>query len=333
MPKSENIKRTLTNKKIILGLTALVICLVVITAYSFIPYIIDGSQIKTAEFQTNLAISCSIVLIAMPCAILIGQASNAQDPRSKIAKSKTAFQLTYDKLYAEHKISAFKQWIKKVQQPNDIKEIKERKLTELQLTDLTLLELTEPELKSLINHAEMINNIPYKALTEKQYEGIMKIKSGGLKIKLVPAEYYLTYKHMLSKKTRSERASVESLKKTTSITISVVTKLLITVIVSIIFTLFVRDLSEGIDTGKAIATFSSRLLTFITSIFLGYIVGCQSNDIDSEFIDMRTDTHLEFLEDTTFVAKTEKEEAKEAVIEQMKEEQRIPMLSDKTIYL
>lgn len=57
-----------------------------------------------------------------------------------------------------------------------------------------------------------------------------------------------------------------------------------------------------------------------TSSFMGYMVGCQMNDIDADFIDTKCLAHDEFFEDKTFKPLSQQELAKEAFVNRVKEE-------------
>ena len=63
----------------------------------------------------------------------------------------------------------------------------------------------------------------------------------------------------------------------------------------------VRDLTqEGGFTAQAFMRFLSRIFAYITSSFLGYLLGCKMNDLDAFYITKRVEAHTLFLEDKTF---------------------------------
>jgi uncharacterized membrane protein len=312
---------TLKNRKVILGVLALLMCLVVIFLFSFIPYTISADRLKAPDFITDLLIVCAIVILAMISAIFIGQASNAQNPKSKLAKSTVSFIDSKNNVVSAG-VFKFKKWIQKVQQPNDIVTIKERILSEAGIEDFTILNLNEAEIKTLIEGPQIIANVPYPSITKAQAEVILHIKHKGIKVMLVPPEYYLNVKNLLDNRTSTERAANEGKKKSLTLISSITSKLVVTILFSVIFALFVRDMSNpDADTASAVAKLFSRLWSFFTSVFMGYLVGCQINDIDAEYIDMRIGVHTEFLEDTTFNVGTIKEEAKKEFIEEQKKVQ------------
>ena len=58
----------------------------------------------------------------------------------------------------------------------------------------------------------------------------------------------------------------------------------------------------------------SRMFSFASSSFLGYLLGCKLNDLDAFYIKKRIDVHIQFREDKVFVeVDEEKEEFKERV--------------------
>lgn len=308
------------NRKIILGMTALLILMVVIFLFSFVPYTISGKKLSEPRFIVDLLMVCVITIFAMVGTIFIGQASNAQNPASKIAKSTVLFLTSRLEVLKQGQLK-FKQWIKEVLQVKDKNTIIERVLNENGIDDLSVLKLSVSEIKSLTK-PQKYNGEFYDQLTDKQIKLLVNIKEKGLKISFVAPEYYLNVQGIKDKRTVSERSNEEDAKKGRLVFASVASKLLITISFSIILALFVKDVSSGEYTAGEVATkLFSRLFAFFTSVFMGYLVGCQINDIDAEYIDMRTGVHTDFLEDKEFVGKSIKEIAKEHFIDRVKDEQ------------
>ena len=324
-PETRERLERLTNRKIILGITALSMGLIVICISSFVPYVFKPERLHSEAFITDLIINACIVILATISMLFISQTSNAQNPKSKIAKSTAAFRISKD-LVKTKGYRKFRQWIKKVQQPGDIADIKERILMSAGIEDATVLNLSIPEIKSLEDKSQIIDNIPYPALTKEQIQIVIELKSKGVKVKLIPPEYYLSARNIAVRKTKSERAQNEGRKKNWTLILSLIARLTLLLAFSTILTTLAKDLVEEVDAKDAVITLFLRLWNFFTSCFLGYLLGCKLNDIDSEYIDMRVETHYEFLEDKEFVAIDVKEEAKQEFIERMKEEQRTPMI-------
>ena len=98
-----------------------------------------------------------------------------------------------------------------------------------------------------------------------------------------------------------------------------------------------RDLSAEEDIAQATMKFISRLWAMVSSSFMGYIVGCQINDIDAEYISMRTTVHNMFLQDKDFKPLDDQEEAKQDFINRVKKENILQLdkpqeiVSDKVI--
>ena len=306
------IRTFLGNRKIILGVTALVIALATICVSSFVPYMFKPENLHSYKFLTDLVINCAIVILAMVATIFIGQASNAQNPKSNVAKATVKFRESLELVKAEG-IRKFKIWIKKVQQPSDVQEIKNEILFDKGIEDPTILNLTIKEVKSLVEGPKEINKIPYPSITEEQADVIIKLKSKGIKVKLVPPEYYVNVKNLTDSRTKSQRAANEGAKKAGKLLVSVGSKLILTVVFSSIFAMLAKDLTQNVGKLDAIVTLFFRLLNFFTSVFMGYLVGCQINDLDAEYITMREEVHREFLEDKEFTVKSVKEEALEEI--------------------
>ena len=122
-----NVDRIKTvNKKIVLGIFSILMCLALIVVCSFTNFIIDPKQWQTEEFLTDELIIVAIVIMSMVSVMFIGQASNAQNPDSRLAKSRVSFFDSLKKVIDKN-VNAFRQWIRKVLQPDDIKTIKKRR--------------------------------------------------------------------------------------------------------------------------------------------------------------------------------------------------------------
>lgn len=314
--ESEKIKK-LMNRKILLGVSSLFICIVLIAVCSFVPFIIDPTQWQTVEFLTDELIIVAIVIFSMVAAMFIGQAGNAQDDRSNLSKSRSKFLVSVTRIT---NINAFNQWIKKVMQPNDIKTMKERIMRQVGIKDFKVLDLEDSEIKALLETPQKYGELYYKGLTQKQIDTILKIKHGKYEVELVEPEYYLSAKNLIDSRTITERSSKEGMKKGLYLTRSIVSRVVLTVLTAMIFASLMRDVTADGDIGEATLKFISRLWAMISSSFMGYIVGCQINDIDSEYIDMRLTVHNMFLQDTTFVPLDSQEEAKQEFIDRVKRE-------------
>ena len=143
---SEKIKK-FANKKIILGVFSLILCIFLIIVCSFFPFIIDPSKWQTTEFLTDELIIIAIVIFALVSTMFIGQASNAQNEGSNLAKARASF---FESLKCITNINYFNQWVKKVLQPNDVKIMKERILKEYNIEDFSVIDLEYSELNSLL---------------------------------------------------------------------------------------------------------------------------------------------------------------------------------------
>lgn len=319
------------NKKVLLGIFSLLMCLGLIIVCSFVPFIIDPSQWQTNEFLTDELLVSAIVIMSMVSFMFIAQASNAQNEDSRIAKARRDFFASV-KLVIERGVNAFRQWIRKILQPEDVQAIKERRLRNLGIDDLYILELDDHQLLELASNAQRYP-IPratneedrkgryFKKITMEQYKGILEIQKTESKIKFVEPEYYLSVKNLTDTRTVSERAYNENRKKRFFLSSSIISKLVITIVSAMIFASLVRDLTADVDQAAAWAKFASRVWAMISSSFMGYIVGVQMNDIDAEYIEMRIQIHTRYMQDKEFKPLTQQEEAKKEFVERVKEEQ------------
>lgn len=323
------------NRKVLLGVFSILMCLALIAVCSFVPFVIKPENWQTNEFLTDELIISAIVIMSMVSVIFIGQANNAQNELSRIAKSRVDFFASLE-VVIERNVNAFRQWVRKVLQPEDIKVIKERKLRSLGIDDVLILELDDAQLVDLSIAAQRYP-IPgaeskedqkgryFKKITHEQLLGIRKIKESDKTIKFVEPEYYLSVKNLTDARTVSERAANEGKKKTFYLSSSIFSKLLVTIISAMIFASLVRDLTQDVDQAAAWAKFVSRMWAMISSSFMGYMVGTQMNDIDAEYIEMRVQVHTRYLQDTRFKPISQQEEAKQEFVDRVKEEQTLKL--------
>lgn len=323
--------KNFVNKKVLLGLFSILMCLGLIIVCSFVPFIIDPKQWQTVQFLTDELIISAIVIMSMVSAMFIGQASNAQNEKSSIAKARRTF---FDsvKIVISKGVNAFRQWIKKVLQVEDIQAIKERKLRGLGIDDVLILELDDIQLLNLATNPQKYP-IPtadneedrkgryFKKITKDQLKGIREIQKTELRMKFVEPEYYLSVKNLIDVRTVSERAVNEGKKKRFALSASIISKLLLTIVSAMIFASLVRDLTADMDQAAAWAKFASRMWAMISSLFMGYVVGVQMNDIDAEYIEMRVQVHTRYLQDNKFKPVSQQDEAKQEFVERIKNEQ------------
>lgn len=325
-PTYEKFSRLL-NRKVLLGLLALILMLVFICVSSFVPFIITKEKLGTARFWTDELIIVGITVFATLATMFIAKASNAQDPRSEISKARVEFMTSKERI--KKQFSKFFQWVKKVLQPNDIQAIKERELRNVGITDYSVLLLEDSDVEQL--RTISINKpLPgtyedhfYSKLNNKQCDKILKLKD-GIKKKLVEPQYYLTAKSLGADKTISEQSGNENIKKTFILALSLVSKIILTLMFAVIIGALARDLSEGAggDAAQKWITFLARMFALITSMFLGWLVGCQSNDIEAEYLRLRVTVHDLYLEDTGFVPDDDQEIARQ---EYMKDHALVPV--------
>ena len=310
------------NRKIVLGAFAMLMCLALIIVCSFSEFIIDPRRIATNEFLTDELIIIAIVIMSMVSAMAMAQSSNAQNPLSRISKSRVVF-FNSLKVIEDKNVNAFRQWVRQRLQPEDVVTIKVRRLRALGINDVLILELDETQLESLWKDGAgrfPIENSKdpddrkgryFKRITEEQYKGILKIMESEYKIHFVEPEYYLSVKNFIDNRTISERSSNESKKKGLFMFSRVAFRLTLSIMSAMIFAALVRDISSDMDAAEAWAKFFARLWAMLSSSFMGHIVGTQMNDIDAEYVEMRTQVHTRYLQDTEFKPLSDQEEAKE----------------------
>lgn len=315
--ENEKIRKYM-NRKILLGVSALLMCVALIAICSFVPFIIDPKRWQTTEFLTDELIISAIVIFSIVATMFIGQASNAQNANSNLAKARVRF---FESLPRITNVNAFSQWVKKVMQPRDIRTMRERVMRSAGIEDYSVIDLEYAEIKALLETPQKYGERYYKGLSQKQIDTVLGLKSGKHRINLVEPEYYLSVKNLIDPRTITERSSKEGLKKSLYLVRSIVAKLVLSIVTAMIFASLMRDMSSGAGVAEAFQKFISRLWSMISSAFMGYIVGCQINDIDAEYIEMRTLTQNMFLQDTEFKPLNQQEDAKNEFIERVKSEQ------------
>ena len=309
------------DKKVILAVLSILVMLIIIVISSFMPLLLDPSKFLTLEFLTNSMITIVICIFGTISCMIIGQASNETNEKSKIYIAREQF---FEKKKQVGNFNFFYQWVKKVLQPNDLKEMQLKSMQEKGITmykKYSYLDLTETEIKSLLGKPQKINGNFYASLNQEQVELLLKIKSGKFKnFHFVEPIYYLTLDNRDIDKTISERSGKEGSKKTFLLSLSLISKIILTLLVSMVFASLMPKDGATTNVGNQFFTLFSRLSTLFTSAFMGYNVGCQTNDIDASFLDLKSLVIDMYLSDTTFSPLDEEELAKEEFKEQVKKD-------------
>lgn len=307
-------KDKIFNKKVMLGFMTLLLVFLIIIVSSFWSFIIDPSRIGTNKFLTDQLIIISITISTTVSMLFIAQASNASDKKSEIAKAKVEFNLSIGEV-KKAGLTRFFQWIKRVLQEKDKKEMAENGMLKLGLS-YSIYELEDSEIRAL-TLAQKYGDTFYKALTKKEIKEVLKLKKYIHNYKFVKSGYYASTSSQGSYKTNSEHASSENKKKILTVVSQLGSKIVLSLIMSMIIASLVRDVSQDGSTAQGWITFLSRLSAFVSSCFLGYLVGCKINDMDAFYIRKRIEAHTLYLEDSAF---KEVDEAKEEYIERVKRE-------------
>lgn len=307
-------KKVFDNKKLLLGCLTMVVILAIIVVSSFWPFILDLSRVGTTEFITDQMIIMAITISVTIAMMFIAQVSNAQNPNSELAKAKVEFMNSIKKI-VNH--TWFYQWIKRVLQVNDRKDIAEKGMLKLGIP-FSVYELSDTDIRSL-EKPQKIGDTFYKSLTKKQIEGVLSLKKQVAGIKFVSPNYYTSFKTLMIDKNLSQIASGENKKKVFTVIFQLTLKIVMSFIFAAILASLVRDLAqEGGSTAPAWMRFLSRAFAFITSSFLGYTLGCKLNDLDAFYINKRVEAHTLYLEDKDFKPI---DEAKQEFIERVLNEE------------
>lgn len=306
------------NRKIVLGVGALICCIAVIALCSFFPFVIDPTQWQTKEFLSDELIVMAIVIFSIVCVMYIGQASNAQNPESNIAKAKVKFMHSISLITD---ISGFEQWIVQKLQPSDMRTEKESILKRCGIDDMSVIDLEKSEIEGLIDTPQKYNGKYYRGISKYQAEQALKAKY--FRMKLVQPTYYLSCSSISADQTISRKSGNENKKKGVLLTWSIASKVSMSVLTAIIFASLVYDVANGDGASQASAwlKFASRMMSMATSSFMGYLIGGQMNDIDADFIENKVLAHTMYLQDKDFKPKTQQEMAKAEFAQRVRKEE------------
>lgn len=290
------VKAELANRKILFGLLTVTLIFAIIIVSSFWPFIFDPSRIGTKKFLTDQMIIAAITISTTVTLMFMAKAGNAQNPRSKIAMAKVAFSQSMARI-AKH--TFLYKWIEEVMQPRDRMDVAKKGMLRLGV-DFRIWDLTDTEICSLCETRE-IDGRKYKALTKAQIKGLMRLRKSVKHMHFVKPQYYTDCESYMNDKNLSQIASGENTKKVLMVVFDLFSKMLLTFIMASMFTSLVIDMTEqGGSNATAWLCFLSRMSSFVSSMFLGYIMGCKMNDIDAFYINKRVEAHTMYLEDRDF---------------------------------
>ncbi len=323
---SEQIKKYL-NKKMILGVSALLLGVAIIFVCSIVPLAIDPKQWNDAGFISDEMIIIALTVLGEVCLLMIGQSYNEAQPVSKLARAIVDFNRSIETLI-DTKIVAFDQWIRRVLEPQDQKDRYKRLLRNAGIENTHYFELSRNELKTLLKQPMTKGSggdkIYFRQLTKKQYKLILEILDGKWVINFVTPDTYRKLSKIDVDKTTSEKLANQQKKKTYTVINSVFTKSLIVLASGLIFGALVPT-NDTQTMGETFMKLFTRLFSFTSAGFVGFMLGGQMNDIDAEYIRDKIDVHKRFASDKDFKPLSEQELAKKEFAEYVKEQNKIAM--------
>lgn len=309
---SEQIKKYLS-KKMILGVSAMAFGVAIIFVCSIVPLAIDPTKWNSASFISDEIIIIALTILGEVCLLMMGQSYNEAQAVSKIARAKVDFNKSLEENIG-NKIVAFDQWIKMVLEKHDQKEKNERLLRNLGIENKHYFDLSKQELKQLLKQPLVkgtgVDKIYFRQLNKKQYKTLVDVLEGKYAIDFVSPDTYRKLSKIDNNKSTSEKIANQQKKKTYTVLNSVFTKTLIVLASGLIFSALVPTGAEQ-NMGETCMKLFTRLFSFTSAGFVGFVLGGQINDIDAEYIRDKIDVHRRFAGDTTFVPLTEQELAKQ----------------------
>lgn len=274
-------KKAIENKKVLLGLLTVLLTLAIVVVSSFWPFILDPNKLDTKKFLTDELTITAIVLSVTVSIMLVAQASNANNPKSDIAKAKVEFANSMNLISSR---TGLHDWIKGNLQKRDKDDLARLEMEKLEIP-FSVYELSDKEIKNL------------QGYEKKKLKKVIHLKKTIKKIKFVDPTYYTTVKSYEKTKNLSQIASGESVKKTLTVVIQLISRIIFTWVIAAIIGSLVRDLTqEGGSNAQVWMTFLSRIFAFGSSCFMGYNLGCKLNDLDAFYIIKRVEVHKLYLE-------------------------------------
>lgn len=330
-----SVKRTplFSNRKVTMGASAALMCVLLTAVCSFFPYVIDPSRIGTAEFWSDEIIITVISVYMLIDFMGMAKAYNAGQERSEIAKARVKFQESLE-VVVKTGTSAFFQWVKKVLEPMDQDYVNKRELRKAGISDERILSLDLMEIKKLYTDGaqnfdlrDKDGNVVkphqyFRSITKEQYKAIRKIKTGAYSIPFVSPSYYLSAKSAGISSTYSEIATHEQGKKSAMLTRTIFVRVLGQVMLAVVLGSFVYDTASGnSDMATALYKLVSRLFTGAMSGVIGWNLGCNINDLEAKYIEKRTEVHMLYesdLKEGKFKPKDENEMGKAEFAEKVR---------------
>lgn len=323
-----------SDKKTVLALLSFVMVLGITVLSSIPEFMIDPSQITTSKFVTKLLMSLIIGITSLVCFILIGGTSNSLNVVSDIYKARKAFRESAKDIIDNH-YSAFKQWVERVRRPAKQLEVNKRVLRHVGITNLVYLDLDESQLKDLTiaPNKELGDQYGVRQITQEQFDTIMAIKNGKTAMNFLSVDDYLLERTMGIEQTDEETLVNQFKKRNLMFGERIVSRILMLVVTGVTLGCIGWSALEemGNDMTQAQRIFTivwdilSKLATATSSAFIGFFDGGKFNDFDASYLQIKTNVHSQFKEDTTFKPLTDKELAKEEYVkyhQQQEEEER-----------
>lgn len=312
-----------SNKKTVLAILSFILILGITILSSIPEFIIQPDQILTTKFATKLIMTVIIGVVSLVCFIFISSTSNGLNPISNICRAREAFRHSAKDIIENHYL-AFKQWVIKVRRPAKQLEVDKRELRKVGITNLAYLELNECDLRNLMvaPDKELGERYGVRQITKEQFDVIMNIKKGKSTIKFLSVDDYLLEKTMGVDQTDEEILVNQFKKRNLMFGEKISSRVLILVVVAVTFGCIKwsvdKNLEGDMDTIQRTFTIIwdilSKLFTAVSSALIGYFDGGKFNDFDANYLQIKTNVHIQYLSDKEFKPLTEQELAREEFI-------------------
>ena len=324
------IAKRYSNKKTILALLSFTLVLAITVLSSIPEFIINPDKITTAKFVTKLIMTLIIGTTSLICFIIIGGTSNSLNTLSRIYIARDQFRTSAKDIIENH-YSAFRQWVVRVRRPAKQIEVNKRILRHAGITNQAYLELDESTLKDLVlaPNKELAVQYGVRQITKEQFKIIMAIKTGKTSMKFLNVDDYLLEKTMGVDQTDEEVLVNQFKKRNWMFGEKISSRILILIVTAVTFGCIGWEVMEDIG-GKLdemARTFTilwdilTKLATAVTSAFIGFYDGGLFNDFDANYLQIKTNVHIQFKTDKDFKPLTEQELAKEEYIKYHQEQE------------
>lgn len=322
--KEDKLAKYGITKKTIWSMLTIVATVVLIIVLSITSAGFKFEKVKTLQFWINVIILLGISIFSLITGQQIGDDSGKNNPKGRYRNSLKKYRDSYDAVDKKKAFSGMDDWLENLRQrklKNKIRlTLENNGVHQMEVLDLDITELsnlTEPYKKSWkgtnAEHKYKDDITYFKSYTAEQIQVIRDCLNGKVKMNSLRKSFFVDVFNQTNKDIWESAGNADS-KKNSYVRISYSYKLLSLIAFSIIWSGLDPALNDGITASQLWLSLVVRLFNLTVSVVWGFYVGSELVKIDADYIDFKTDTfkqYVEELENGTYKAKTLEETAKE----------------------